>query len=114
MEKCDFDKQFLFNSYLLNFLSNFIKIAVFNSWNVNLSKCKRIISVHQMSNALEEVKVRLTFFFTTCISSDQGLVARKLDSAIQPIMNFATVAESIKTIIPKILSLHRLKNVFYT
>ena len=55
--------RFLFNSYLLNFLSNFIKMAVFNSWKVNLSKCKRIISAHQMWNTLEEVKVRLPFFF---------------------------------------------------
>ena len=65
VEKCDFKRQFSFDSYLLNFLSNFTNVAVFKSCKTGLSNCERIISVDQILNALEEVKVRLPFFLYT-------------------------------------------------
>ena len=75
MEKCDFNRQFSFDLYLLNILSNFIKMATFKSCKASLSNVERISSVDQILSTLQEVKVRLPFFLYTykfCI------VARKV------------------------------------
>ena len=61
VEKCDFNRQFSFDSHLLNFLSNFIKMEVFKSCKTGRSNCGRIVPVDQIMNALEKVKVQLPF-----------------------------------------------------
>ena len=57
MEVCDFDRQFSFDSYLLNLSSNFTKIVTFESYKPDLSDCERMISVDYIINALEHSKV---------------------------------------------------------
>ena len=61
VEKCDFDRQFSFDSYLFNFLSNFIKMAIFESCKTGISNCKGIISVNQMMSALSRSQSSITF-----------------------------------------------------
>ena len=65
MEICDFDRQFSFDSYLLNLSSNFTKMVTFESYKPGLSDCERRISVDYIMNALEHSKVRLPFFLYT-------------------------------------------------
>ena len=67
MEICDFDRQFIFDSYLLNLSLNFTKMVTFESYKPGLSRCKRMISVDYIMNALKHPKVRLPFIYTPCI-----------------------------------------------
>ena len=57
VEICDFDRQFSFDSYLLNLSSNFTKMVTFESLKPDLSDRERMISVHYIMNALEYSKV---------------------------------------------------------
>ena len=67
MEIRDFDRQFLFHSYLLNLSSNFTKMVTFESYKLGLSDCERMFTVHYIMNALKHSKVRLPFY-TPCIA----------------------------------------------
>ena len=60
------DRQFLFDSYLLNLSSNFTKIVTIESLKPGISDCETIISVDYIMNALEHTKFRLLFFYTPC------------------------------------------------
>ena len=68
MEIRDFDRQFLFDSYLLNLSSNFTRMVTFESYKLGPSDCERMISVDYIMNALQHSKVRLPFFYTPCIA----------------------------------------------
>ena len=65
VEKCDFDRQFSCDSYLLNCSSNFTIAVTLKSYVLGLSNCERIISVFKILSALEYNKVRLPIFDTT-------------------------------------------------
>ena len=64
---CNFDRLFLFDSYLLNLSSNFTKMATIECQKPGIYDCERIISVDYIMNAPEPSKVRLPFFETPCI-----------------------------------------------
>ena len=51
----DFDRQFLFHSYLLNLSSNFTKMVALENYNPGLSDFERIISEDYIMNALKPV-----------------------------------------------------------
>ena len=56
---------------LLNFSSNFVKMAVFKTSKADLSNCETIIFVDQIQSTPEEVKVQLYFLYlyTPCIKA---------------------------------------------
>ena len=64
---CNFDREFSFNSYSLNFSSNLTKTLIFKSQKPDLSNCERAISVDQVLSALEHSKDRLLLFDTSSI-----------------------------------------------
>ena len=64
---CDFDRQFLFHSYLLNLSSNFTKMVTFESYKPGLSDLKN--DFYRLYNErAKALQSSITFSYTPCIA----------------------------------------------